>query len=582
MFGSRASGNYQQARDAELVYRFKRQGRNAELFGAMIRGVAAHFGCGVILACPGHTQAETQLQKLLGGDLVRTGQVKSRKYNHKSEIDFDGEAATLELRRDIGGQRVLFVDDVATTGRALGFYRRFLTEHGATEVVCLVLGINERLKPTEADFEITYTTADAKTGAERAADHVAKYQDIAADLDAALAGIDWKRRRRAERDFLYFLRAYCTNDDPSAGASVLNPRNFDPATELSGIQHAMNILLRDGEATFMSEYQMQPPRNVFAFELTARHILSRIRRGVPPKTIPPATVFTAAATDINPGYAITTAITTFDIRLTALVTTYHVTRIRIPENLNDTEFNARLFAALKAHAREIVAQGIPLDRWGIDAGGRQFNTVTAFAPTVKAEFGIEAVAMLGRAGQNWNPNVRSRIRSEKNATILCRDPQGRRWLAWNADEYKEKMHRAWATEPGADGGLSLFDGNANHYRFAVQVANEKLKAKTRVKSSDGKERYAYKWQTKNPHDFGDCLAMCYALAGVEGLTGEGETMPKKKTRLAIGGKIVGAGTPQAETGTPPPEAGTEKPETGTPQQLPPKKKHRLAIGGRLY
>ena len=236
-----------------------------------------------------------------------------------------------------------------------------------------------------------------------------------------------------------------------------------------------------------------------------------------------------------------------------------------------------------------MAQGIHIDKWGLDAGGRQFNTVTAFAPTVAAEFGIEAVAMLGRAGQNWNPNVRSRIRSEKNATILCRDPQGRRWLAWNADEYKEKMHRAWATEPGADGGLSLFDGNANHYRFAVQVANEKLKAKTRVKSSDGKERYAYKWQTKNPHDFGDCLAMCYALAGAEGLTGEGETMPKKKTRLAIGGKIVGADPPQAETGTPPPEdgtekpeTGTEKPETGTPQQLPPKKKHRLAIGGRLY
>ena len=368
-----------------------------------------------------------------------------------------------------------------------------------------------------------------------------------------------------------------------AGASVLNPRNFDPATEISGIQHAMNILLRDGEATFMSEYQMQPPRNAFAFELSARHILSRVRRGVPPKTIPPATVFTAAATDINPGYAITTAITAFDIRLTALVTSYHVTRIRIPENLNDTEFNARLFAALKAHAREIVAQGIHIDKWGIDAGGRQFSTVTAFAPTVAAEFGIEAVAMLGRAGQNWNPNVRSRIRSEKNATILCRDPQGRRWLAWNADEYKEKMHRAWGAEPGADGGLSLFDGNANHYRFAVQVANEKLKAKTKVKSTvDGKERYAYKWQTKNPHDFGDCLAMCYALAGAEGLTGEGETMPKKKTRLAIGGKIVGAGTPQAETGTPPPEAGTEKPETGTPPQLPPKKKHRIAIGGRLY
>ncbi len=362
-----------------------------------------------------------------------------------------------------------------------------------------------------------------------------------------------------------------------AGAKVLNPRNFDPATELSGIQHAMNILFRDGVDVFMSEYQMQPPRAAFALELSARHILSRIRRGVPPKTIPPATVLTVATTDVNPGYALSTTVVAFDIRLTAFVTAYHVTRIRIPENLNDTEFNARLFAALKDHAREIAAQGIPIDKWGIDAGGRQFNTVTAFAPTVKAEFGIEAVAMLGRAGQNWNPNVRSRIRNEKNATILCRDPQGRRWLAWNADEYKEKMHRAWATEPGADGGLSIFDGNANHYRFAVQVANEKLKAKTRVKSSDGKERYAYKWQTKNPHDFGDCLAMGYAIAGAEGLTGEGETAPmKKKTHLAIGGKIIGEPPPKTDE----PPAGTPKPDGEPPP--PPKPKRRIAIGGRLF
>lgn len=310
-----------------------------------------------------------------------------------------------------------------------------------------------------------------------------------------------------------------------AGAAVLNPENFDATTELSGIQHAMNILFRDGVDAFMAEYQMKPPREAFAFEISARLILSRVRHGTSALSLPTATALVTCATDINPGYAITTAITAFDVRQTAFVTAYHVTKVRIPEALNDTEFNARLFAALKAHAREIAALNIRIDRWGIDAGGRQFNAVTAFAPVAKAEFGIETVPMLGRAGQTWNPNVKSRIRDERNATVLCRDTQGRRWLAWNADEYKEKMQRAWATETGANGGISLFDGNANHYRFAVQVANERLKAKTIVKSFDGRERFAYKWQTKNPHDFGDCLAMCYALAGAEGVTGDVQTNP---------------------------------------------------------
>lgn len=354
------------------------------------------------------------------------------------------------------------------------------------------------------------------------------------------------------------------------GAAVLNPRNFDAATELSGVQHAMNILLRDGVATFMSEYQMEPPRNAFAFEITAQLVLQRVRRDVPPNTIPPETVLTVAATDINPGYAITTAVIAFDVQRTALVTAYHVTPVKISERLNDTEFGARVFAALKSHGREIAALGIKIDRWGIDAGGRQFQTATRFAAMAESEIGLPAVAMLGRAGQNWNPNVRSRIRNEKNATVMCRDAQRRTWIAWNADEYKEAAQRAWATETGAAGGLSLFDGGANHYKFAVQIANEKLKAKTRTRSKDGRDCYAYKWQTKNPHDYGDCVAMCYALAGAEGITGDGEAQPvKKKSRLAIGGRVVGAERDGPDA--PPP-----------PSVQPAAKRRRLAIGGRLF
>ena len=133
----------------------------------------------------------------------------------------------------------------------------------------------------------------------------------------------------------------------------------------------------------------------------------------------------------------------------------------------------------------MAALGIKLDKWGIDAGGRQFATVTKFAAMAEAEVGIPAVAMLGRAGQNWNPNVRSRIREARNATVLCRDPQRRKWLAFNADEYKEKAQKAWATETGGAGGLSLYDGKANHYKFAVQIANERLKSKTKIRGKDG-------------------------------------------------------------------------------------------------
>lgn len=401
-------------------------------------------------------------------------------------------------------------------------------------------------------------------------DYWEEYWDVfntekANDREPHVAANKFYRKHRQEMD---------------AGAEVLNPKNYDPSTEISGIQHAMNILLRDGLDAFMSEYQMAPPRNAFAFTLTPKLILQRIRRGVPANTIPAGTVLTVAATDINPGYGLTTAVLTFDIQLTAFVTAYHVTPVKIPEKLNDTEFNRRVHAALAAHGREIAALGIRLDRWVIDGGGRQFKAVTSFAPSAEAEVGLPAIAMLGRAGQNWNPNVRSRIRNEKNGTVLCRDPDRRRWIAWNADEYKERAHRAWDTETGAAGGLSIFDGNANHYKFAVQVANEKLVSKTRTKDRNGKECYSYKWKTRNPHDYGDCVAMCYAYAGSEGITGEETKMGTKKRRLAIGGRIIGD-QPQEEQPKETNAAATEPASTDAPAAPAPRRR-RIAIGGRLF
>lgn len=305
------------------------------------------------------------------------------------------------------------------------------------------------------------------------------------------------------------------------GAKVLNPLNFDPDTEISGIQHAMNLLYRDGLDSFMSEYQMDPPRNSFAFEISSRLILSRIRKGLPSKTLPEGTVYVAAATDVNPSYGLTSAITAFDAQLTGTVIAYHVTKCAISDKLNEAEFNRRVYEAACQTGREISALGIKLDAWGIDAGGKQFAAITRFAAMSETACGLKATAMLGRAGVNWNPMVRSRVASALNDTVKCRDPQGRRWLAWNADSYKEKVHRAFGTETGAPGGLSIFDGNANHSAFAAQVANEKLLEKTKVSTRGDEERWSYKWRSRNPHDYGDALAMCYALAGAVNLTGDG-------------------------------------------------------------
>ncbi|MBQ1344799.1 MAG: phage terminase large subunit family protein [Kiritimatiellae bacterium] len=315
---------------------------------------------------------------------------------------------------------------------------------------------------------------------------------------------------------------YIANRERLAAATPADPLAYDPRMEEDAIHHALVKYASSGRDAFYAEYQLIVKREEHAFILTPDTVLSRVRKGVEMRTIPDGTVLVVAATDINPSYALSTLVCAFDVKLTGFIPLYRVEPIRVAGFTNDTEFSAHLFDALMRHARDIAAQGVKIDRWGIDAGGRQFDAVTRFAPLAR---GIvcagEATAMLGRAGRNWNPYVRSRVRSAMNGTVRCRDMQGRTWLAFNADEKKEQVQRAFSSEPGAPGGLSLFDSGARHVDFAIQMTNERIRTKTKIASNDGLDRWAIVWESKDPHDLLDCGAMCYALAADENLTGAG-------------------------------------------------------------
>lgn len=317
-----------------------------------------------------------------------------------------------------------------------------------------------------------------------------------------------------------------------AGAIVISPRRFDPSVQMSAIQAKMDKFFEIGPAAFDAEFQMAPRRHQFTYVLTAQTILMRVRQGMAALSAPTGFDFVALATDINPSYALTTAAVAFDRDRTAVVIWHDIHQIRLDDTINDTAYSQEVFNHLAELARRFKALGIKANAWGLDAGGKQFDAVLRFAQFGKDYSGIPACAMLGRSSRNFNPMVRSRIRDALNETVLCSDPQKGKWIAWNADHYRESMQRAWATETGGHGGLSLFDAGIDHSEFAAQVARETLRSKRNLPNG----KIEYQWKTDDPHDFGDCLAMCYAIAGSEGISG-GSTLPpvkaKKKRKVVI-------------------------------------------------
>lgn len=327
-----------------------------------------------------------------------------------------------------------------------------------------------------------------------------------------------------------------------AGGEVINPEFYDHETELSGLQHAMDIRFQVGPDAFSAEYLMRPTRHRDTFSISAPLVASRINVGKPEFWVPPEAVFVACATDLNPAVGFSSVVTAFDRNQTAHILHYDrytmpplPIRDNIPDKLRNQLITQALVGCGKRLATICREHGIALNRWGIDCGGKQWEAANNFARVSRQVCGIGAMPMAGRAGRNYNPYVKTRITDERNATVLCGDQsKGWRWLAWNADSYKETAQKAWLGEVGTPGGATLYDGS-KHGELAAEMAAEALEYK--VAMSDG--RTDYRWRKVGAaNHYLDAFAMCYALAGAFGISSAGYTPPP--VRKGTKGVVVAA------------------------------------------
>lgn len=319
-----------------------------------------------------------------------------------------------------------------------------------------------------------------------------------------------------------------------AGAELFSDRFNEADGQISALQGLMEKRHLIGKSAFASEMQMSPARESFALDIAPSDI-AKVIGTFPRSTIPEGYRLTVAACDLNVSHAITLTVKSYKPDMSSVVIVHKIFPTSIPTTLSDADYSNRVTSALDAVAHYLASLDLHIDALGVDAGGRNWDTVCSWARFCGEKHGFPACAMAGRASHKFNAFSRSRLRDAQNRTVLCGDPaeharagSGQKYMFWDSDYYREKVQRAILTPLGGLGGCQLYNADpSEHVEYANQICNERIRHVRHL--SDGRDEY--EWISKEPHDYLDASAMCDAIAGSYGLSGlstsTGESTSKK-------------------------------------------------------
>lgn len=306
------------------------------------------------------------------------------------------------------------------------------------------------------------------------------------------------------------------------GAVLFVPDRFKPEDgHISGLQAMLEKKHLIGEAAFSAEMQMRPKKFRFAVDVTPKCVLQKIS-SVNSLEVPDGYIFVAGAIDLNTSYAATALLIAFKPDTTSHVLWHETFDMNIDQKLPDIAYNAAVHEKLLSICQQLKSLNVKIDGLAIDAGGRNWDAVCNFCKVASRSISLPMCAFAGRSANVFNPFVRSRLREASNKTVLCGDAlehlkagAGHKYTFFDADYYKETAQKALLSPLGAAGSCSLYRGDSEEHRdFAIQVCNEKLIS---VQHRAGKDIYT--WKSFEPHDYCDCIAMCYAVAGSQGISG---------------------------------------------------------------
>ena len=336
-----------------------------------------------------------------------------------------------------------------------------------------------------------------------------------------------------------------------AGAVVAWPQRYDAKTEVSAIQHAMNLKLRDAEA-FATEYQNEAIVEQFdESRLSADHVAENVA-GRPRGQVPLAATRVTAFIDVH-DKLLFYCVCAWEEDFTGHVIDYGTfpDQKRLYFTLRDA--TRTLSTTFKGAGREGSIQA-GLDKLAADLLGRQWTRTdgaalrmdrllidSGYLPGV----GNAVVVKLG-AALMLSKGMGLRAGNKPMITYQRRpgEVHGHNWyipnvskssefrhVAFDANFWKSFVHARLATAPGDRGSLTLFGSAPEYHRlFAEHVADSEFYTVT-----EGHGRTVQEWRIKpqrpDNHWF-DCLVGCAVAASMVGTkaAGQGDHAMRQRKR----------------------------------------------------
>lgn len=328
-----------------------------------------------------------------------------------------------------------------------------------------------------------------------------------------------------------------------AGATIVWPERFN-TDELSAVQHAMNLKLRD-EAAFMAEYQNEPlaDESITSNELTVDQITAKVN-SLERRAVPIAATRLTAFIDVQ-ATLLFYVVCAWDDQFTGYVIDYgsypdqrrlyftlRDARHTLAEATNASGLEGQIYAGLQALSDELLgrvwhrddAAAMRIERCLVDANwGQSTDVVYQFCR--QSPYAGVLMPSHGRfVGASSNPLTEREKKPGERFGLNWVVPLGKerrsiRYVVYDTNYWKSFLHARLAVAIGNVGCLSLYGDQPDRHRLLA----EHLSAVYRVVVS-GRGRSLEEWKMRPEHGdnhwFDGCVG-CAVGASMQGSNLEG-------------------------------------------------------------